>query len=349
MLDAFAGIGGFHLGVESACKELGIPFECVGAIEKDKDAIQTYSTNFPSVPIFQDITQLDVSTLPDFDILTGGFPCPSFSINGKNHLDLNSDPRAFLYLNLVNILKHKQPYYFIFENVANIENAKFEDGCIASDVITQDFIACGYKVVGKVLDSADFGVPQQRKRKFWVGIRQDIEKEYTFPEAQSRGVSVENILDFQFDEKYLAVNLWRNRTLLDITPDDLKTKFKKHPHSVGAPRLEVLKWLYENNKRHPIPGKISLMAAITGDTPSGVSRQHDRVYSIKGIYPTIATFGISLIDSTPWRSLTPREYHRLQGFPDSYIINPKENAAYKQAGNAVTVNVIKMLAKNLLV
>lgn len=126
LLDAFAGIGGFHLGVKQACDELKIGFECIGAIEIDKNARKTYNDNFPDVPLYEDITKINIGDLPDFDILTGGFPCQPFSVARKNNEDksglnaTNGDDRAYLYQYLCKILTIKQPSMFIFENVPGL-------------------------------------------------------------------------------------------------------------------------------------------------------------------------------------------------------------------------------------
>ncbi len=89
LLDAFAGIGGFHLGIRQTCEKLGLDFECVGAIEKDKACREVYKENFHNVKLFEDITKIDIEKLPDHNILTGGFPCQPFSINNMKRREMN--------------------------------------------------------------------------------------------------------------------------------------------------------------------------------------------------------------------------------------------------------------------
>ena len=346
-LDAFSGIGGFHLGIKSACEKKKISCECVAAIENDRHSSKVYIDNFGVTPL-GDITKIEIKELPEHDLLVGGFPCQPFSISGKNHLDVSSDNRHLLYRNLVDILNEKKPRFFIFENVANLKNVKLE-GIPIIDMINQDLVNCGYKVHVKELNSANFGVPQQRKRLFWVGLRNDIEKPFKFPEGVPITYKIADIMDQEVPPKFYMENLWRNRKLQAKTPIELHTKFKRHPHPKNTDRYTVLRWLVENSTKKIVPGKINLVASITGDTPSGISRQQDRLYSIEGIHPTVATFGIPCVNATPfWRCLTPREYHRLQGFPDGFRIDSKDSNAYKQAGNAVTVPVIEHIVGELL-
>jgi DNA (cytosine-5)-methyltransferase 1 len=147
LMDAFAGIGGFHYGVENACEQLGLEFECVAAIEFDASAREVYYRNFPSTPIYNDITKLDVAKLPDHNLLTAGFPCQPFSLAGLAHTQNNNvvtDVRGELYRYLIEILLVKKPDRFIFENVENILRSKNSDGRLVVDLIREDIEAAGY-------------------------------------------------------------------------------------------------------------------------------------------------------------------------------------------------------------
>ena len=166
LLDAFAGIGGFHLGVQQACGELDMDFKCVGAIEYDKYACQTYQENFLDIPMFGDITKVNIRALPAHNLLTGGFPCQSFSLAG-NKLG-SKDSRGILINYLIEILKYHQPKYFIFENVANIKNTN--GGQDYTNIISA-LEQVGYSVFTDVVDlDTHTNIPQCRKRMFFVGI-----------------------------------------------------------------------------------------------------------------------------------------------------------------------------------
>lgn len=341
MLDCFAGIGGFHLGVEQACKELGIDFECVGAIEFNKHSQETYKANFPNTPLLGmevggDITKMDLTTLPKHDMLCGGFPCQAFSRNNMTRIqklgvitscDIDDD-RLFLYKKLVEIISIYKPQYVLLENVAQLLKMKIGKKNI-SDIIIKTLTDLGYTVNIKVLDAADYGVPQQRKRLYFVATLNKIK--FIFPDIQDRNVCVKDILLSQtkVNDKYYIDNAWSERKMKD-----------------GSLRTE---YLYKNYKNTFKKGKISTVSTINGETPSGVSRQHDRVYSIYGISRTLATFSHPAFDTIPkWRLLMPREFARLQGFPDTFKLNNNDNISMVQFGNSVCVNVINAITKELL-
>lgn len=369
MLDVFAGIGGFHLGIKEACEMLGIKMSCVGAIECDSKARDTYCANFPDVPMLGqavggDITKIDIDTLPNHDLLCGGFPCQPFSRNNMSRLKNNakhkkqrsaqlhideSDERGQLFYQLVEILRIKQPKYFIFENVKQLLTMK--DGQTrVLDTIVEECTNVGYQVLSPtILDAKHFDTPQQRERVFIVGIRNDVKHKFEFPTpSMNKPCSVKDILEKKVDKKYLLSHAWLNR----------RTQMKssgKYPHQKGELRLDVLKRNYHANKPQDNVGvgKIVTTATINGDTPSGVSRQHDRLYSIHGISRTIATFAhpgfdMGTSDKLKWRLLTPREHARLQGFPDSFCLPDSDNTSLKQLGNAVCVNVVVAIGLNLL-
>lgn len=340
MLDAFAGIGGFHLGVQQACDELNIDFECVGAIEFDNQAQKTYISNFPNVSLFNDITKIKLEELPNHNILCGGFPCPSFSRNNTSRFQKlqsvtqcdTDDERLFLYKKLLKILLIHQPQYFIFENVAQLAKMEINKQNVAN-IIVNSLNKLNYNTYVKILDAADFGVPQQRKRIYFVGIlnNNNNKNTFNFPIGQTRTTSVRDILvsPSNVNSKYYIKNAWKNRKMKN-----------------GELRID---YLYQHAKNKFRKGKISPISTIGGETPSGSSRQHDRVYSIDGISRTLATFGHPAFNTEPeWRMLTPREFARLQGFPDNFNIHDNDNVAMKQFGNAVCVNVVKEIVKNLI-
>lgn len=336
-IDTFAGIGGFHRGIIQA---LGENAECVGAVEWDKNARQAYSANFPDVPIYEDITKLNYDELPDHDLLTGGFPCQPFSIarnkNNKTVVDDNDD-RAQLYKSLIAICKVKKPKYIFFENVARLVDMTTSDNNRVIDLIKNELGELGYTVIYGKLDSKEFGVPQQRNRVFILGTTTG--QQLTLPESFGKPKTINDILEKEVDDKYLLKN--KNWCKITLREDEGKEK----PRT----RLDKLKenYLYKQEKDGK---KINRVSEVNGDTPSGLSRQNERLYSIHGVSPTLTTFfpphvNMGSDESDKWRSLTPRECLRVQGFPDKHIPHPKDQAAYKQTGNAVCVNVIQAIVE----
>lgn len=167
-IDLFAGIGGIRLGFEH------VGGECVFSSEWDVHAQKTYKENFGDLPD-GDITKIDVKTIPDHDILVGGFPCQAFSIIGK--MNGFEDTRGTLFFNIVKILKEKKPKAFMLENVKQL---KTHDKGNTFRVILKTLEDLGYTVHHTVLNALDFGVPQKRERTFIVGFL-DGDIDFNFP------------------------------------------------------------------------------------------------------------------------------------------------------------------------
>ncbi len=332
-IDTFAGVGGFRLGAEDAFRKAGIEHECVMSVEIDKHACTTYERNFGNNPS-GNMTTIRPEAFPDHDLLLGGFPCQAFSRNGKfynhNNRTLGDDDRANLCFRLFEVLRAKQPKFFVFENVKELLTIKNKDGSSFLESILGNLDDCGYDVSYSLLNSRDFGLPQQRKRVYFVGCRKDLGMKglYQPPVGGPLTVAIRDILEPTVHERYLLKNLWRKRNNVRI----------------GGTRLDALVKAYESGE-WPRPtsrvDEITPVAIIYGDTPSGAPRQQDKMYSSWGITPTIATFSTPAFDlETGWRTLTPRECARAQGFPDSFVLPTATAAAYKQIGNAVSINVV---------
>lgn len=184
----FTGIGGFEKGIEQAyeLQQMGIkstnspdtsgtasqhterPF-CVGYSEIDKYAVQIYQSHFPNHTNYGDITSINADKLPDFDIICGGVPCQSWSIAGKR--EGFGDPRGNMWFECFKILRAKQPKYFLFENVKGLLS---HEGGKSMERICEELCDCGYAIDFEVLNSKNFGVPQNRERVFIIGFRIDL-------------------------------------------------------------------------------------------------------------------------------------------------------------------------------
>ena len=338
-VDAFAGIGGFHYAMKETVPES----QCVMAIESDVHASNNYLENHGVKP-FGDIRTLDINAIPEFDLLIGGFPCQPFSRNGQvynfDHSTLLDDDRALLVDYLLEILLIKKPEYFLFENVKGIKT--ISNGMVY-DYICNMVMELGYKLNVFEVDSADFGVPQQRKRIVFAGTKQgNIGCVNTIPRASC----VRDIMDNEVDPKYYIEHLWRNRKVMLQRPDKAN-----HSQGKGRPRLNVFYELLES-ARFPCgrTHKITPLAIVYGETPSGTARQQDKLYSSLGISPTLATFATPCFDdgNDNYRVLTPRECARLQGFPETHVLPERDSLGYKQLGNSITINVMSEILKALL-
>lgn len=206
-IDLFAGIGGIRLGFES------VGGKCVFSSEWDKFAQDTYEENFNERPE-GDITKIAPETIPDHDILLGGFPCQAFSICGEQKGF--ADTRGTLFFTIEEILRTKQPYAFMLENVKNL---KSHDKGRTFKTILEHLKALGYSVHHTVLNSLDFGVPQKRERTIIVGFQDKIE--FSFPKPLSIKPDLTKILeaDADIEQKYFASENIRKKRLQKVKPN----------------------------------------------------------------------------------------------------------------------------------
>lgn len=231
-LDLFSGIGGFRYALE----KLG--HKCIGFSEIDKYAIQTYKANFDTSDDIElgDIRNIASNDLPDFDLLTAGFPCQSFSISGKR-LGFN-DVRGTLFFEIARLLKYKQPRYFILENVKGLINhdkparneewSKLGYPSISNTlydgrkkgigrtlkIIEETLDECGYYFKWKVLNTKDYGLPQNRERIIIVGQRKDLGPfNYQFPEEEPLSLCVRELLEAEVDRKFFLSEAAQDRII----------------------------------------------------------------------------------------------------------------------------------------
>lgn len=175
-IDLFSGIGGIRLGFESACKEKNISCECILTSEIKSSAIKIFQQNHPTEKIFGNIKEISTKNIPNFDILLAGFPCQSFSTAGKR-LGFE-DTRGTLFFEIERILSEKKPQGFILENV---EGLAVHDEGKTLQIILERIENLGYKVSWKILNAKNFGVPQDRKRIYIVGTKNNFVNLENFP------------------------------------------------------------------------------------------------------------------------------------------------------------------------
>lgn len=205
----FCGCGGTDVGLLGNFDFLGKHYasnnmEIVYANDIDDNACKIFEENFGLKPDNRDIRQVSSSELPDFDILTGGFPCQSFSIIAQNPKRLGvKDDRGKLFFEMCRILKDKQPKCFIAENVKGLLTANQKS---AFPLILEEFTNSGYDVKYMVLNSANFGVPQKRERVIMVGFRKDLNIDFSFPAQTIKDEKLyeplKKVIENSVDEKY---------------------------------------------------------------------------------------------------------------------------------------------------
>lgn len=302
-IDLFAGLGGFRLALES----LGC--SCVYSNEWDKDVAKVYKENFGDDPL-GDITKVDEKKLPNFEILCAGFPCQAFSISGKKLGFLDS--RGTLFFDVARITKEKNPKVVFMENVKNFAT---HDGGKTLAVVKATMEELGYNFFYKVLNAADFGIPQKRERIYMVCFRKDLKVEsFNFPKSFPLTKHVE---DYLLNDEALVKNLYVERS------DTFMSKKEDNQYANKPIRLGIV------NK----------------------GGQGERIYSIKGTAVTFSAYGGGIFAKTggflingKLRKLHPRECARIMGYPDTYKISQSSSQAYKQFGNSVVIDVLQLIA-----
>jgi len=212
-IDLFAGIGGIRLGFE------GVGGRCVFSSEWDRQAAATYEANFGESPN-GDITKIDASSIPDFDILLGGFPCQPFSIIGEK-AGFGHETQGTLFFDIERILKTKRPRAFMLENVRNLTA---HDGGNTFRVIIRHLEALGYRVHSKVLNALDFGVPQKRERIIICGFLDDVRFEFPAPVPQTQRLSLSDILE---DDGLVDKGLWVKDSIRRSRVERMKVEIER--------------------------------------------------------------------------------------------------------------------------
>ena len=363
-LDLFSGIGGFRLGLEQA------GHSCVGFCEIDKYARQTYKANFNTEG---EVEWHDITTVTDesirgigtVDIITGGFPCQSFSIAGKR--GGFEDTRGTLFFEIARIAQQIQPRYLLLENVKGLLS---HDQGRTYGTILNTLDELGYDAEWQVLNSKNFGVPQNRERVFIVGHSRRFPRREVFPIEGTDGKALDEITQGLADAYRVYDSAGVARTI-KAEAGGLGAKTGLYAVAVLTPARSEKR---QNGIRFKEPGEP--MFTLTAQDKRGVMEikkvgniypsggQNGDVYDAVGLSPTLRSGqgvvgrGIGscnspkVTDGYRIRKLTPLECFRLQGFPDSHHDNAKavgvsNSQLYKQAGNSVTVNVVYEIARRL--
>ena len=221
-IDLFAGIGGIRIGFESAGGY------CVFSSEFDKDACAMYEANFGEYPS-GDITKIEANSIPDFDILLGGFPCQAFSIIGKKEGFAN-ETCGTLFFDIERILREKRPPAFMLENVKNLIS---HDKGNTFKIIKSHLEALGYHVYAKVLNALDYGVPQKRERIIIVGFLEDIMFEFPPPIPRTERRTLFDILETNVDERYYVKSSIRKSRLERIKNKNYPRPYISHENIAG--------------------------------------------------------------------------------------------------------------------
>ena len=335
-LELFAGIGGFRSAIERIAKKSNIFTKCVGFSEIDPYAIKTYKANFKTADSdleIGDITSLNtnkkISQLPSFDVLFAGFPCQPFSLMGKR--GGFEDSRGTLFFHIANILSIKKPEFFILENVRGLKT--HHGGKTLERILEILRDELGYSVRAEVLNSLDFGVPQVRRRLYLIGVKNkktfkhisDIDFKNT--KRRSKYKTTWDILEQKVDDKYY------------LSEKIIKT-ILAHGSGKYWSKSEIDK---------------TLARPLTASMHKMHRANQDNYYSDNFINGKLVNGKLIPIESNKKRRirrLTPLEAFRLQSFDDSFVVKAQQAGVsdtqlYRQAGNAITVNVAEDILRSL--
>lgn len=320
VLELFAGAGGLALGLEQA------GFEDVGLIEIDKYASATLRKNRPNWNVIEeDITKINdvyeyIGKDTNVDVVSGGFPCQTFSYAGKR-LGLE-DTRGTLFYDYARILKQTKPKMFIVENVRGLVT---HDHGRTLKTIIDVFEQIGYSTTYRVLNAWDYGVAQKRQRMILVGVRNDLNITYEFPKPHEYKPVLKDVLKNvpdsegqKFSDKKAEVmklvpagGYWRD------LPDDVAREYMGVSYFSGG-------------------GRTGMARRISWDEPSLTLTTSPSQKQTERAHPD---------ENRPFKT---REYARIQSFPDNWEFSGSVNQIYKQIGNAVAVNFAKEIGLSVI-
>ena len=321
-IDLFAGIGGFRIAMQN------LGGRCVYSSEFDKAAQHSYLVNFGEVP-FGDITkEFTKSFIPKtFDVLCAGFPCQAFSLAGKR-LGFKDETRGTLFFEVEDILRRHQPKAFFLENVKGLA---IHDRGRTLKTILQHLDDAGYDVVPpQILNAMHYGVPQHRERIYIIGFRKDL------------GIDISK---FQYPKPItIGENLPRFRDVMEREEVSVK-------YYLSTVYIETLR---RHRARHEAAGNgfgykiIDLDGVANAIVVGGMGRECNLVIDKRLTNFTPITNIKGEVNREGIRKMTPREWARLQGFPDTFNIDVADASAYKQFGNSVAIPAIQATAEKEL-
>lgn len=309
VVSLFSGIGGIDLGFEFA------GFDIIWANDFDRAACQTYRTNIGSQIVEGDI-RLVKDQIPPHDVLVGGFPCQPFSTLGKLQGFDDEQNRGTLFFEILDIIKKHDTKVVVLENVKNLINHDKGNTFLR---IKQELEDAGYDVNAKILNSQDFGIPQRRNRVFIVAFNKKYFKSepFEYPETKELTITTQDLLDQNVEEKYF-----------------LTEKISKTILGCGTKGYIV---------KPTIDLPISKTLTATMHKMHRASQDNyvtDKINYERNVVDKVKRINI--------RKLTPNECRKLQGFPSDWKQVVSDIQAYKQFGNAVTVDVAYAVALSIM-
>ncbi|ETB64112.1 TPA: DNA (cytosine-5-)-methyltransferase [Candidatus Nomurabacteria bacterium] len=338
VVDLFSGCGGLSLGFEMA------GFDIIGGIDFDKDSIITFQKNFKnSITFTEDIRKIPDSiikkTYKDVDVLVGGPPCQGFSSANMHQKDIKDDKRNLLFLEFLRFVKILRPKVILIENVSGILT---KNDSFAKNGIESQLTDLGYEVSQKVLFASNYGVPQKRKRNFFIGIKKSYKKSFDFnllPQNKKKVTVEEAISDLYALEKGINNKLPVLSDYQKLMRKNSNNKILNH--EIRYPNDEVIKrirYVKEGGNWQDVPENL---------WKTKRNNRHSSAYrrlNSKDVSITIDTGHMNYFHPKFDRTPTVRESARIQSFPDNFEFTGKTGSQLKQVGNAVPPILAKEIA-----
>ncbi|AUD64076.1 DNA (cytosine-5-)-methyltransferase (plasmid) [Tenericutes bacterium MO-XQ] len=353
VVSLFSGGGGLDLGF------LANGYNIIWASDIDKNAVDTYKHNIGNHIIQADLNEIDIQSIPKSKILIGGPPCQSFSLIGKR--DTN-DHRGKLVWKYLEILEHVNPEAFVFENVTGILSAKDSNGNKVIDLLVRKFSELGYIVTWKIINAAEYGVPQKRKRVIIVGLKNE---KFIFPEethfdnekGKNRFVSVEEALD---DLPPASKNISSTLKYLSEPTSDYQKEMRGKTVVVTDHYVQTTSELDKYIIKHVKPGGnyMDVPSTVNSERIKRLQKDGGHTTCYGRLHPDNPSYTINTYFNRPNvgcnihykydRLITVREALRLQSFPDDYnIISSSKKGRNTIVGNAVPPKLAAIIAKQL--
>lgn len=352
VVSLFSGGGGLDLGF------IAEGYHIIWAIDNNKNAVETYKANIGNHILCADINQIDIQKIPQADVVIGGPPCQSFSLAGNRNVE---DARGQLVWKYIHIIEQVNPKAFVFENVTGLLSARNSKGEKIIELLKIAFKDIGYTIVQQVMNAADYGIPQRRKRVFLVGLR---DKQFEFPKP-THSEDGKNLKPYTSVEEALsdlpeAIADENGCVNYDTPPQNEYQKFLRRDVAVTEHFIPKMSELDKYIVSHVKPGGnyMDIPADVNSSRIRRLQRDGGHTTCYGRLAPDKPSYTINTYFHRPnvgcnihykfHRLITVREALRLQSFPDDYrIVSSSKQGRNLIVGNAVPPLLAKVIAHQL--
>lgn len=352
VVSLFSGGGGLDLGF------IAEGYKIIWAIDNNKNAVDTYRENIGDHIMCADINQIDISRIPQADVVIGGPPCQSFSLAGNRNVE---DERGQLVWKYIHIIEQVKPKAFVFENVTGILSAKNSQGEKIIELLKIAFKEIGYTIEQQVMNAADYGIPQRRKRVIIVGLK-DAKFEFPKPTHSEDGIHLKRYVSVEdaLGDLPSAIADENGVVNYDVPAQSEFQKYVRRNTSVTEHFIPKMSELDEYIVHHVKPGGnyMDIPADVNSSRIRRLQREGGHTTCYGRLSPDKPSYTINTYFNRPNvgcnihykenRLITVREALRLQSFPDDYkIVSSSKQGRNLIVGNAVPPMLAHIIAREL--